>query len=320
MKLSVAFPTFNRAGYLRRAVMSFVDQLDSLPTGVRVELTIHDNASSDETPAVCSDLIDQFPFIVLVRHPSNIGADANIHQALLAGSGEFVWVFGDDDYLKPGALRLVCEALSAAPALLRICGEEERDVDGEQGPRSPVDVMATTAVSRSFNSPDEVLKHFGLSLGNFTKTIFSRSFIAECYVKFDDALFESGYSQLAWMYAGLVPRFDRISELQAKVVVIRIELSPRGLAGERMRAGLQLLKAYLIRVGYSEVVVDEFFRNETNAVILGQVKINKIGRLPVRKLFWQGLGQLNGSSAKVKFLVFFFMPGTILKKMWMARV
>ena len=300
--------------------MSFVGQLDTLSADVQVDLTIYDNASSDDTTTVCADLVGQFPFVVVIRNESNIGADANIHKALLDGNGEFVWVFGDDDYLKPGALQLICDALKQAPELLRLCGQEERDVDGLGCSRPVTEVPTTTAFSRSFNSRDDVLRYFGLSLGNFTKTIFSRSFIVASYGKTDEALFRSGYSQLAWMYAGLVSKFDRIFELQANAVVIRIELSPRGLAGERMMVGLQLLKSYLIQVGYSPDVVGEFFQKERNAVILGEIKVNKIGKMPFMDCFWKRLCQLTGISAKVKFLMFFLMPGAILKKMWVARV
>jgi hypothetical protein len=38
------------------------------------------------------------------RRATNIGGDANILRGATAGTGEYVWVIGDDDVLLPGAI------------------------------------------------------------------------------------------------------------------------------------------------------------------------------------------------------------------------
>jgi hypothetical protein len=38
------------------------------------------------------------------RRATNIGGDANILRGATAGTGEYVWVVGDDDVLLPGAI------------------------------------------------------------------------------------------------------------------------------------------------------------------------------------------------------------------------
>jgi abequosyltransferase len=45
--LTIAIPTYNRAGYLKELLSILADQLKDEP---RVELIISDNASPDETP------------------------------------------------------------------------------------------------------------------------------------------------------------------------------------------------------------------------------------------------------------------------------
>lgn len=320
MKICVAFPTYNRAEYLQRAVLSFMDQLNSLPSAVNIDFTIYDNASTDNTPSVCRDLKRQFPQIAVIRHEINMGGDANIHQALLAGKGDFIWVFGDDDYLKSGALRIICETLRGFPTLLKLNGDEERDLDsGKHAFNNSLKSSFLDTRTRSFQDPDQVLVHFGLAMGNFTKTIFSRTFVSESYVRVDEALFQSGYSQLAWMYEGAIAAHGAVKELEAKVVVTRIELAPRGLVSERMIIGLRLLRDRLLNSGYKQAVVDDLFKKEKNAVILGEVKVKRILCLPVGGMFWSEFARLAGAPAKLKLLAMFLIPNSILRRIWLAR-
>ena len=75
--LTIAIPTYNRAGCLRELLSGLTHQLEIEP---RVELMISDNASPDETRAVVEEFIAGGTQMRYIRTPQNIGADANFLQ------------------------------------------------------------------------------------------------------------------------------------------------------------------------------------------------------------------------------------------------
>lgn len=107
--VTVAIPTFNRAHFLERAARSVLDQ-----THRNLELWIYDNASEDDTPAVCARLVDD-PRVRIVRHESNIGFVPNQNAAYGGGAGEYILVIGDDDILRPDFLASTVPVLDASP-------------------------------------------------------------------------------------------------------------------------------------------------------------------------------------------------------------
>ncbi|MDE9550832.1 glycosyltransferase family 2 protein [Xenorhabdus bovienii] len=93
--LSICIPTYNRDKYLSRLLNSIVKQInhDKLP----VEVCITDNASEDLTENICRQYEQDYDFIKYNRQNVNTGADKNIAEAYKMGTGDFVWIIGDDD-------------------------------------------------------------------------------------------------------------------------------------------------------------------------------------------------------------------------------
>jgi len=84
----------------------------------KVELWISDNASPDHTPQVVAEA-QSLGSLQYSRNSTNLGIVANIITLTNdLASGEFVWVLGDDDLLRPNALARVLTAL-----------EENRELD-----------------------------------------------------------------------------------------------------------------------------------------------------------------------------------------------
>jgi glycosyltransferase involved in cell wall biosynthesis len=110
--LSICIPTRNRAQRLRVALEAVVPQIRSRPH--EVELWISDNASTDATAEVIAaagpaDLVNS------ARNDRDIGAIANfIHAATSLARGRYVWLIGDDDVLRPGAVERVMAAIRAS--------------------------------------------------------------------------------------------------------------------------------------------------------------------------------------------------------------
>ena len=81
----------------------------------QVEVWVLDNASDDETPDVLRDAAGLGPFQV-IRQSQNVGSARNIvNGPSVLAKGEYSWVLGDHNLLRPGALRRVVQRLTEAP-------------------------------------------------------------------------------------------------------------------------------------------------------------------------------------------------------------
>ena len=95
--LEILIPTYNRKVHIRRTLT----QLTAKNSPVKdCQITVLDNASTDGS----SEAIDRFiPFhknIRHIRHPKNIGGDANIARCYELAKAPYVWVVCDDDSFK----------------------------------------------------------------------------------------------------------------------------------------------------------------------------------------------------------------------------
>ena len=109
--LTIAIPTFNRAGPLQTLLDVLQPQLAHHP---EIELFIADNASEDRTPEILAAATERFPRLRTHRHASNLGSDANFAFCFAGATGHFFWMCGDDDLIVPGAIDEVL-ALLATP-------------------------------------------------------------------------------------------------------------------------------------------------------------------------------------------------------------
>lgn len=109
--LTFAIPTFNRLESLRLLVESLWVQVAGINAQrARVELLICDNASIDGTAEYLAALAGREGLRV-VRHATNLGADANVIHCFANARGKYAWICGDDDLPLPGVLDLVVDCL-----------------------------------------------------------------------------------------------------------------------------------------------------------------------------------------------------------------
>jgi abequosyltransferase len=109
IKLSVAIPTYNGAHYIREALDSIISQLDDIDE--EIEIVISDNASTDQMPEITREYQNKYPFIKYFRNDENIGADRNFDLAVRRSTGEYVWLFSDNDKMTPEAIREVLKVI-----------------------------------------------------------------------------------------------------------------------------------------------------------------------------------------------------------------
>jgi glycosyltransferase involved in cell wall biosynthesis len=109
--LSICIPTYNRAGFLRVMLQALLPQVRECAE--QVEVWVLDNASTDATQLVLEESRVLGPFAVH-RQTSNIGPTRNIIQGSTElARGEYCWVLGDHNLLRPKALQRVLQFIHA---------------------------------------------------------------------------------------------------------------------------------------------------------------------------------------------------------------
>jgi glycosyltransferase involved in cell wall biosynthesis len=129
--VSIGMPIRNEGRFLRRSLDSLLSQ-----KGVDFELIISDNASTDDTAAICEEYRARHAFIRYHRFDANVGASANFLHVVNEAKGRyFMWAAGhdlwDSDYL-----RLCVDLLEANSAIVLAFGNTRWiDAEGEDFPR-----------------------------------------------------------------------------------------------------------------------------------------------------------------------------------------
>ena len=111
--LTIAIPTFDRPDRLHEAVAAFVPQLTPA-----VRLLVFDNASPKPAADALADLLVGLPLgqATVVRNAVNVGANANVARCYERCETDWVWVCGDDDVPRSGAVATVLADIAAHPA------------------------------------------------------------------------------------------------------------------------------------------------------------------------------------------------------------
>lgn len=114
MTLSICIPTFNRAEYLPATLDSIAAQwTDGL------EITVADNASTDDTQRIVDRYRDRLGDIKYFRWESNQGADRNYLKSVEIATGDYCWILGSDDPIAPGAIAtLIATITERSPTII----------------------------------------------------------------------------------------------------------------------------------------------------------------------------------------------------------
>lgn len=109
-------PVFNSRRWIEEAVGSILAQTFS-----DFELIISDNASGDDTVAICERLAAQDRRIILLRNPTNLGANRNYLATLAAARGTYFKWASSNDFCAPAFLEHCVKALDADPEAVLVC-------------------------------------------------------------------------------------------------------------------------------------------------------------------------------------------------------
>lgn len=108
--ISVILPNYNHARYLRDTIRSLANQ-NPPPQ----EIIVIDDASTDDSLAVLSDLATEFPSLRVLREDTNRGAIAALNRGLAEARGAYLYFGAADDLALPGLFAAMTGALRRYP-------------------------------------------------------------------------------------------------------------------------------------------------------------------------------------------------------------
>lgn len=200
--LSILIPTYNGASKFLDSVLEYLVKGISLCDTSDIEVIVSNNSSTDNTEEILSKY-DKYPFIKHYTNKENIGFARNI--ILLTDTyarGEYGWVIGDDDIVKPDFFAFIIPIL------------KEKRFDylslGYQEIRKASEIEFFDNVQYSFapSSFASSLEHNDSSLGTFMSSAIFRvstfqKVSKDCITKkFDtfQSIFPNGYVNAAAFY------------------------------------------------------------------------------------------------------------------------
>ena len=113
IKLSVHVMTFNCEKYIDQSLKSILRQQTTFP----IEVIISDDASTDNTYQIITDIAEKYDFIKLHQNKDNLGILKNFVATLHRCKGEYVFDLAGDDWLSdPYALQTLVDELDRNPS------------------------------------------------------------------------------------------------------------------------------------------------------------------------------------------------------------
>lgn len=144
--LSIGMPVYNGGQYLRRALDSVLAQ-----TFTDFECILSDNASTDDTAAICLEYAARDPRLRYIRQPSNIGGIPNFEFTLREATGEFFFWAAHDDWRVADFASTALAALQREPSASGAMGRmyaTTGDAVAEPGAAPPYHLSAPGASHR----------------------------------------------------------------------------------------------------------------------------------------------------------------------------
>jgi glycosyltransferase involved in cell wall biosynthesis len=104
--LSITIPTYNRAQYLKENLEAILKQITDYAS--KIEIIVNDNASTDNTSSVITDLAEKYKFpIQYHRKDKNVCFKDNFADVTSKATGKYLFLLGDDDILSPDFFKII---------------------------------------------------------------------------------------------------------------------------------------------------------------------------------------------------------------------
>lgn len=114
--VTIGVPAYNEEKYIREALDSLLRQ-----TYRNLEIIVGDNGSTDATADICAEFAAQDSRVLHVRHPRNIGQNANFNHLPRVASGIYFCWASAHDFMDHDFVAKCVDALEANPAAALAC-------------------------------------------------------------------------------------------------------------------------------------------------------------------------------------------------------
>ena len=132
-QVDVVIPCYNYAHFLRTCVESVLYQ-----SGVDVRVLIIDDASPDNTPEVCRELVAQDSRVEFRRHSQNLGHVRTYNEGIEWARGEYMLLLSADDVLIEGSLKRAADLMDSHPEVALTYGKQIQFQSSEPLPEVPL--------------------------------------------------------------------------------------------------------------------------------------------------------------------------------------
>jgi glycosyltransferase involved in cell wall biosynthesis len=105
--LSICIPTYNRWHYLQECLQHVIPQAKLL----NIPIYISDNCSTDNTINVIIEAQKNYSLLFYKQQDHNMGIDNNMFNVFQLSETRYCWLLGDDDIIKPNALKNILSVL-----------------------------------------------------------------------------------------------------------------------------------------------------------------------------------------------------------------
>lgn len=104
MKLSIVVPVYNVEQYVRKCILSIINQDDELFNDI--ELIIVNDGSKDKSVEQIQDLVDEYDNITLINQ-ENLSLSVARNNGMAVANGDYVWFIDSDDWITSDAVKYV---------------------------------------------------------------------------------------------------------------------------------------------------------------------------------------------------------------------
>lgn len=104
MKLSIVVPVYNVEQYVRKCILSIINQEDDLFR--EIEVIIVNDGTKDNSVEQIQDLVDKYDNIILINQ-QNQGLSVARNNGMNKAGGDYVWFVDSDDWISSDALKVL---------------------------------------------------------------------------------------------------------------------------------------------------------------------------------------------------------------------
>ena len=129
MKLSIVVPVYNVERYVRRCILSIINQDDELFKDV--ELIIVNDGTKDKSVEQIRDLVDGYDNVILINQ-ENQGLSMARNNGMAVANGGYVWFIDSDDWITKDSVKKLMPYLDGVNDIVSFGIKESSDKDEVQ--------------------------------------------------------------------------------------------------------------------------------------------------------------------------------------------